>query len=69
MIRICARWRLFGSSTVVAGAIRYFKALPVERQRCVEMFVDAERISEAEGTILGFAELTVIAARRDLPAN
>lgn len=53
----------------VAGAVRYFAALPNEQQDRTEMFADAGVIEgRGEDTIIGPGDLKVLAARNDIPA-
>lgn len=59
--------RLFEGT--IAGAIRVFATLPLERQERVELFVDHGVIAEASSTILGFGELAQLASRTDLPMD
>jgi len=54
----------------VAGAVRFFKTQPPERQQRIEMFVDKGVVEGLEeDSIIGADVLRVLAGRSDLPKD
>jgi hypothetical protein len=53
----------------IAGAIRAFRTLPLEKQRRVEMSTEAGVIGGLPATFFAFDALTEIASRKDVPED
>jgi hypothetical protein len=51
----------------VAGAVRAFKGLPLEAQKRCDLFTNSGVIGGSSKSLLGYEELSALAARSDIP--